>query len=80
MNEMSPHGFKLKRKLFMKRDKINRFVKIGKIHHFIKEVLSEQSILLDRRAELIILKQSTKRQSRADFEINRAKLTFCHVM
>ena len=53
-NEMLPHEFKLKRKLFMKRGKANRFIKISKMDRFIKEVSSEQSILLDGRAELII--------------------------
>ena len=53
-NEMPPCGFKLKRKLFMKRGKMNHLIKIGKTHRFIKEVLSEKSILLDRIAELII--------------------------
>ena len=79
-NKMLPHGFKLNRKLFMKRGKMNHFIKIGKTHRFIKEVLSEQSILLDGRAELIISEQSTERQSRADFEIHRARLTFYHVI
>ena len=44
-NEMLPRGLKLRGKLFMKR---------GKTHRFIKEVLSEQSILLDGGAKLNI--------------------------
>ena len=80
MNEISPRGFKLRKKLFMKRGKMNYFIKIGRTHCFIKRVLSEQSILLDGRAELFISKQSTKRQSRADLEINRARLILCHVI
>ena len=54
MNKVLSRESKLKRKLFMKRDKMNRFIKISKTHHFIKEVLSKQSILLNGRAELII--------------------------
>ena len=60
-NEVFPCGFKLKRKLFMERGKINCFIKIGKTHHFIKEVLLEKNILLDGKTKLIISEQSTKR-------------------
>ena len=66
---MSPRGFKLKRKLFIKvgkthrfikGGKIHRFIKVGKMHRFIKEVTSEQGILLDVRAELSISEQALK--------------------
>ena len=56
VNEMSLREFKLQRKLFMRRGKMNHFIKIGKTPSFIKEVLSEHSILLDRRAELNIIR------------------------
>ena len=59
-NEMLPHEFKLKRKLYMKRGKANHFIKISKTHRFIKEVSSEKSVLLDGKAELIISEQNIK--------------------
>ena len=31
-NEMLPRGFKLKRKLFMKRGKTHRFIKVNRTH------------------------------------------------
>ena len=44
-------------------------MKRGKMHRFIKDVLSEQSILLDRGTKLNISEQSTKKYSRADLQI-----------
>ena len=64
-NEILPCGAKSEKELLIKKDKMSHFIKIDETYRFIKRILSELSKI---------------KQSRADLEIKRTRLTFCHVI
>ena len=46
-NKILTRGSELKKKLFVEKGKLSRFMKTDKTYRFIKRIISEQNVLLD---------------------------------